>query len=555
MSERTIAESGVIQLSEAVNVAMDSVAVVEPQGGEGVGTANLQPSIDGELPAERVVAQESDEGAAFRRVVHVERRQRGRSKGRRLASGLLAFSLAISGAAAESVLSASTAHAADADTYPWPNAPCEFGSSGGASCVNPANNHDLYDWFESSNGQFSGGGCGTSSPSGECFDNFGYEYRNCTSYVAQKISQEFPGKDISGWKSAYNWATAAQANGYSLDTKPQVGDIAVWGSEVGDGFGHVAYVASVNQATQVATFDEYNVAGTGAFSNTYTSANHPGGKVAPDEYIHMGNPADNSSGSGTTSSNQGSGVGTAAYKGSDHLVVNQPLYQGQYIESPDGMFVLELQGDGNLVEYGPSFQPVWASNTSGANIGYVVMQPDGNLVGYTPDGRTALWSNGEPNSGNNNTLYMQPDGNLVEYTSSGSAVWSDGKNRPGYYPPAYKGGNELITNEGLYQNQYIRSNNGEHFVLLQTDGSAVVYGPGGHVVGGFGPQTSGAGYVVLQPDGNFVEYQPNGQTSIWGNGEVNSGGSYMTIQDDGNFVEYQSNGTTAVWGTGTNGKI
>lgn len=205
---------------------------------------------------------------------------------------MLAVSLVTGSVVTTEVIHPQIAAAADTDTYPWSNAPCEFGSAGGASCTNPNNKSDLYDWFNSSNGKFSGNGCGSSSPSSICFDNYGYEYRNCTSFVAQKISQEFNGMNISGWGNAANWAAAAQKDKYSLDpvNAPQDGDIAVWGNEVADGFGHVAYVASVTNG--VATFDEYNVQGAGTYDNGYTSANHPGPKTAPDWYIHVGTPAD-----------------------------------------------------------------------------------------------------------------------------------------------------------------------------------------------------------------------------------------------------------------------
>jgi surface antigen len=122
-------------------------------------------------------------------------------------------------------------------------------------------------------------------------DPWGYSVRNCTSYVAEKISQEFSGRNISGWGNASNWKNAAVAAHYPLDTTPQVGDIAVWVHAAG-GLGHVAYVYSVSNG--VATFDEYNVAETGDFTSSYTSANHPGddGQTHPDYYIHMGTPKD-----------------------------------------------------------------------------------------------------------------------------------------------------------------------------------------------------------------------------------------------------------------------
>jgi surface antigen len=171
---------------------------------------------------------------------------------------------------------------ADDGGYPWASAPCEF-TGGGTSCVNPNNSSDKYDWYvdENSDGHFSGNPCGGASPSSECFDQWGYEYRNCTSFVAWKINQIF-GVNLNNWGSATYWDTKATTAGFTLDTTPQVGDIAQWDSEPGNSFGHVAYVSAID-GSGVATFQEYNQGTTGAYSNTRTSAT-----ASPDHYIHIG---------------------------------------------------------------------------------------------------------------------------------------------------------------------------------------------------------------------------------------------------------------------------
>src|SRR5437588_10699234 len=118
------------------------------------------------------------------------------------------------------VLATATSHAvpvlaANSDTYPWPSASCEFGTDGGSSCAKPNNTSDKYDWYvdENSDGQFTGNPCGGSNPSREWFDNFGYQYRNCTSYVAQKISQEFSGRTVAGLGNAKSWWDNATSSG------------------------------------------------------------------------------------------------------------------------------------------------------------------------------------------------------------------------------------------------------------------------------------------------------------------------------------------------------
>src|SRR3990167_9494584 len=69
-------------------------------------------------------------------------------------------------------------------------------------------------------------------------DQWGYDLRNCTSYVAWRVAKEF-GKDISGWGDADKWETGAANAGYTVDSTPETGDIAQWNST------HVAFVEEV----------------------------------------------------------------------------------------------------------------------------------------------------------------------------------------------------------------------------------------------------------------------------------------------------------------------
>jgi hypothetical protein len=49
-----------------------------------------------------------------------------------------------------------------------------------------------------------------------------------------------------------------------------------------------------------------------------------------------------------------------------------------------------MQGDGNLVIYGPGDVPIWFSNTAGHPDSFLIVQNDGNVVIYS-NGR-AIWS-------------------------------------------------------------------------------------------------------------------------------------------------------------------
>lgn len=110
--------------------------------------------------------------------------------------------------------------------------------------------------------------------------------------------------------------------------------------------------------------------------------------------------------------------------GSDRLNPGEILRPGQYLASPNGVYFLRLQNDGNLVVYerqGSQEFPLWASNTSNRAVDQLVMQNDGNLVLYSP-GQSALWSSGTAGR-RESFVVIQNDGNLVIYFP-GDPIWS-----------------------------------------------------------------------------------------------------------------------------------
>lgn len=120
----------------------------------------------------------------------------------------------------------------------------------------------------------------------------------------------------------------------------------------------------------------------------------------------------------------------------DRLNPNESLPINSSITSQDGRFTLNMQGDGNLVLYGPSGKYRWDSATHGQSVTQTVMQGDGNFVIYGPGG--ALWASGT-HGHSGAWLVVQNDGNLVIYDPSGSALWATGTyihcaNVPGFLP-------------------------------------------------------------------------------------------------------------------------
>jgi hypothetical protein len=105
---------------------------------------------------------------------------------------------------------------------------------------------------------------------------------------------------------------------------------------------------------------------------------------------------------------------------SDTLYEGQILGTNGRLVSSDERFTLTVQGDGNLVLYGPG-GALWATNTGGAS-SRLVMQGDSNLVLYDGTGAARWASGGATFKGAH--LVVQSDGNVVVYDRAGAAIWS-----------------------------------------------------------------------------------------------------------------------------------
>jgi hypothetical protein len=118
-----------------------------------------------------------------------------------------------------------------------------------------------------------------------------------------------------------------------------------------------------------------------------------------------------------------SSCGSSTPPSSGTLTANQQLTTGQALDSANGSYGLNMQGDGNLVLYQGS-TALWSSGTAGTAAARAVMQGDGNFVLYNNSG-SAVWSS--KTSGNTGAyLEVQNDGNVVIYSATGTALWSTG---------------------------------------------------------------------------------------------------------------------------------
>lgn len=108
---------------------------------------------------------------------------------------------------------------------------------------------------------------------------FGYAYRNCTDYVAWKLSIANRFEGFRGLGNASSWAAAARARHYPVNDFPARGAVAWWGTELFGGLGHVAWV--VNAYAASVEIAEYNHDGTGRFDTRRIPIG------AADAYIHF----------------------------------------------------------------------------------------------------------------------------------------------------------------------------------------------------------------------------------------------------------------------------
>jgi surface antigen len=106
------------------------------------------------------------------------------------------------------------------------------------------------------------------APQDSTFDALRFPNRECTSFVALRVTADGRPLDSFFYQSTTTWAERAVQAGYSVDANPRPGDIAHWvanekqtfpdGSWAQAGsFGHVGYVAAVNPDGTI-TLEDYN---------------------------------------------------------------------------------------------------------------------------------------------------------------------------------------------------------------------------------------------------------------------------------------------------------
>ncbi|MGW1363076.1 hypothetical protein ACWCQP_37415 [Streptomyces chartreusis] len=233
----------------------------------------------------------------------------------------------------------------------------------------------------------------------------------------------------------------------------------------------------------------------------------------------------------------------------DDMQPGEVLSPSASIRSSSGRYRLTYQEDTNLVLYrDPEVRALWDTRPQPGGTGVCVMQGDGNLVVYnfTANPVWASGTDGNPGS----RLVLQDDGNLVIYRSDGSAIWASNTVQPVLPggPPAT--GDDMQPGEVLTSNSSIRSPSGRYRLIYQDDTNLVLYrDPDLVALWDTRPQPGGTGVCIMQGDGNLVVYNA-GAGPVWSSGTDGNPGSRLVLQDDGNLVIYRSDGAP-IWASNT----
>jgi RHS repeat-associated protein len=161
------------------------------------------------------------------------------------------------------------------------------------------------------------------------------------------------------------------------------------------------------------------------------------------------------------------------------LFSGQTLASGACLQSLNKRFMLVMQTAGNLVLYDLSYNPahaVFYNSTTGTPGSYLAMQADGNLVIYTASG-SPVWSTGSVTGTGNYMLQVQDPGNLVIYRD----IWETGTTQSANGITNFSSvscsnvGNSIVLNQNILMGSCLISSSGRFALDMQTDGNLVLY--------------------------------------------------------------------------------
>ncbi|TCK66132.1 S8 family serine peptidase [Curtobacterium sp. PhB136] len=240
----------------------------------------------------------------------------------------------------------------------------------------------------------------------------------------------------------------------------------------------------------------------------------------------------------TAGCTRGRVVGSAAAAGATATGITGSAVavpSGTSIRSPHGLWWLDLQADGKLVEWGGG-RAVWSSNVASKGASLVV-GTNGTLAVRSTTGAT-VWRAGKASTGSAPRLQVTDLG-VVQLVRGSTVLWQQA--------PATR--DRLLPGASLVPGQEIRDTAAHRRFVVLDDGSLrIVIGTKTvfTVAGGRGSS------LRVQSDGNVVLYDAFGRAK-WSTGTSRYGGKGMVLrmQTNGDVTLYQ--GTTLRWHSKTKG--
>lgn len=247
--------------------------------------------------------------------------------------------------------------------------------------------------------------------------------------------------------------------------------------------------------------------------------------------------------------------------GCGELAAGTALLENQPVASCDGRTSLVMQGDGNLVLYGPDGAR-WNSGTHGNPGATASFQGDGNLVVYSAWG-TPLWhagTHGNPDA----RLSVRDDGDL-QVRDRNTVLWRSNSGglppaqtpppsnptpppappTPAPAPPPAGSCGVLAPNSPLHVNVPVPSCNGNYELVMQGDGNLVLYGPSGAATWHTVTHGNVGASAVFQGDGNLVVYSAWGNP-LWHAGTHGNPGAELVVSNSG-AVQVRSASGNTLW--------
>lgn len=120
-------------------------------------------------------------------------------------------------------------------------------------------------------------------------------------------------------------------------------------------------------------------------------------------------------------------------------------------------------------------------------------------------------------------------------------------------PAAAHAADRLTSNQRLYADQSITSQNSAYTLIMQRDGNLVAYDKtGAQYRALWSSRTAGnsGAWAVMQGDGNLVVYTAASRV-LWASNTQGNPGAYARMQSDGNLVVYNAAANRALWSSNT----